>query len=564
MFSFINKHILGNTNATYAPHIFLFILIFAVIAAFYSSVVSNLGAFALVRVGLNFLIIFSYIGLQRANIAEDTRAFFVPLSIIVPITAWSVIQGDSLIYTYTIGCAIVSLTYLQPSALGAYIIIICVLQSILLMFGFFPLGDGSTFMTNLVGIVAAFAINGVIYLFCVHFSQVRDILEKTIKEATKAAESKGAFLSNMSHEIRTPLNAILGMTAIGKSAKDLDAANYSFEKISEASGHLLSIVNDILDMAKVESGKLELASASFNIRDTINSAISIMTPAMSKKNIKLSIKLEDNLPSILVGDDKKLAQVILNLLSNATKFSHDYGEVVISAILARELGGECTIKISVKDSGIGIKPEEQKNLFNTFYQAQDNNSRKFGGTGLGLAISKNIVEAMNGKFWVNSIFGEGSTFLFTVKLMRGIQAEEKSETSEEKEADFSDMHILLAEDVEINREIILTLLEPTGIKITCAENGEQVVQEFIKSPHDFDLIFMDIQMPEMDGFAATRHIRSMDFPSNAKTIPIIAMTANVMDEDVQKCIEAGMDNHIGKPIDIAEVVKVIGENRRTL
>jgi len=240
------------------------------------------------------------------------------------------------------------------------------------------------------------------------------------------------------------------------------------------------------------------------------------------------------------------------------KFTPVEGSISLETRLLSEKNGVCTIKISVTDTGIGINPEQQSRLFNSFAQAESSTTRKFGGTGLGLKISKSIVEMMGGKIWIESELGKGSTFAFTVPARRCFEKTQEDQKQIEgvlsdTEGLFAGFHILLAEDMEINREIVQALLEPTLIGIEFAENGKVAVRMFREAPEKYDMIFMDVQMPEMDGYEATRHIRKLDIPK-AKTIPILAMTANVFREDVKRCLEAGMDGHVGKPLAIDEVV----------
>jgi CheY-like chemotaxis protein len=253
-----------------------------------------------------------------------------------------------------------------------------------------------------------------------------------------------------------------------------------------------------------------------------------------------------------------LAQVITNLAGNAVKFTPEGGSVNIDAQFLGEENGVCTIQIRVTDTGIGINREQQAMLFQSFQQAENSTSRKFGGTGLGLAISKSIIEMMGGRIWAESEIGEGAVFAFTVRLARAAgeakESIQKPLFSSTIANGFEGHHILLAEDVDINREIVLALLEPAKLKIDCAENGAAALRLFSESPEKYDMIFMDVQMPEMDGYEATRAIRALDVP-RAKTIPIIAMTANVFYEDVQKCLDAGMNDHAGKPLDFDEVVE---------
>ncbi|MCL2045840.1 MAG: ATP-binding protein [Oscillospiraceae bacterium] len=380
-------------------------------------------------------------------------------------------------------------------------------------------------------------------------------LATALEKAQAANEAKTNFLSNMSHEIRTPINAIVGMTAIGKASIDIDRKDYAFGKIEDASSHLLGVINDILDMSKIEANKFELSNTTFNFQKMLETAIDIVGFRLHEKTHNFSMTCDPNIPDRLIGDDQRLTQVITNILSNAIKFTPDMGTISMDLQLLKLDNDFCTIETSITDTGIGISQEQQNRLFTPFEQAESSTSRKYGGTGLGLAISKRIVELMEGDIWVNSTLGEGSTFSFTVRLE--CAPDEIIDQSEIQHEDaiqsFPDCHILLAEDVEINREIVQSLLEPMQITLDCAVNGLEAVNMYSIAPHKYDLVLMDLQMPEMDGYEATRTIRALDIPG-AKDIPILAVTANVFREDVLKCFEAGMNDHIGKPINIDEIV----------
>jgi len=520
----------------------------------------------------------------------------------------------------------------------------------------------------------------------------RDITERKAheNEALAANRAKSAFLANMSHEIRTPMNAIIGMITIGKSATEIERKDYCLNRIEDASKHLLGIINDILDMSKIEAGKLELTSTEFFFEKMLQQVVNVISLRAYEKEQRLTVYVDRMIPPVMIGDDQRLAQVITNLLGNAVKFTPQKGSIRLSTSLLGEQNGICTVQIAVTDTGIGISPEQQARLFQPFAQADIDTSRKFGGTGLGLVISKNIIEMMGGKVWIESEIGKGSTIAFTFQVkcngtekqifpdreidwgnirilavdddlhiltdfkgmielfgspcdiatsgkealrlvdkngaydiyfvdwrmpeMDGIEltkklkakmsapddsviimisfaeysaiAEQAKEVgvdkflqkplfpstivdvigkhfgkSERKKAEEEDAHImdlfkgrciLLVEDVEINREIMLAVLKPTHLEIDCAENGKEAVRMFSEAPDKYEMIFMDVQMPGMDGYEATRSIRALDIPQ-AKSIPIIAATANVFTEDIKKCLEAGMNDHVGKPLNFNEV-----------
>ncbi|MFP3154785.1 ATP-binding protein [Lachnospiraceae bacterium ZAX-1] len=376
------------------------------------------------------------------------------------------------------------------------------------------------------------------------------------RQSESASIAKSEFLSNMSHEIRTPLNAILGMTTIGKSADGNEKKDYAFAKIEMASAHLLNVINDILDISKIEARKFELSPAPFHFEEMVQRVIDINCYRIEENHQQFTVTLDETIPSMLVGDDQRLAQVITNLLSNAVKFTPVNGTITLDVQLESKEGDTCTLLTKVCDTGIGLSKEQQAKLFTSFQQAESNTSRKYGGTGLGLSISKHIVEMMAGTIWVESKLGSGSQFFFRIKI--GVA--KTQETVSDILADgilaneFAGKCILLAEDVEINREIVRALLEPTAVTIVDAGDGLDAVQKFTAEPEKYDIIFMDVQMPRLDGYDATRRLRAMDI-AKAKSIPIIAMTANVFKEDIDKCLDAGMDAHIGKPIDLGQVLE---------
>ncbi len=524
--------------------------------------------------------------------------------------------------------------------------------------------------------------------------------------AERASTAKSDFLANMSHEMRTPMNAIIGMTSIAQSSHDIEKKNYCLGKIEEASTHLLGVINDILDMSKIEANKFELSEYEFNFEKMLRKVSSVLAFRLDEKKQVFNVLLDSDIPPQLIADEQRLAQVVTNLLANAVKFTPEQGKITLAAKLLKEEDGLCTLRLEVQDSGIGIAKEQQEKLFRSFEQADGGISRKFGGTGLGLAISKSIVEMMGGTIWVESEPGQGSTFIFTIQAKTGSEQEPPSlalntggeqlrvlavddepevreffqhtaqhfgwqcvvaasgEEAEElilsgncqsfhiifidfrmpgmtgvelarrirencgypvliimisamewasiqdqaNEAGvdkflpkplfmssvseclnnylgleencekpdskaenltgrFNGKTILLAEDVAINREIVIDLLEPTGLNIICAENGEEAVRVFAANPSIFDMIFMDLQMPEKDGYEATQEIRAMGNPW-AGQVPIVAMTANVFREDIEKCLKYGMNDHVGKPLSLDAVIekldKYVGKGRPAL
>lgn len=513
--------------------------------------------------------------------------------------------------------------------------------------------------------------------------------------ASAASLAKSEFLSRMSHEIRTPMNAIIGMTTIAQTTNDNARIQYCLNKISEASRHLLGLINDVLDMSKIEANKLELIEEPFDFEKTLENICNVITVKADEKKINLFITIDPEVPTDVIGDELRLSQVITNLLSNAIKFTPDHGNIDLNISLKEILSeNESILYVEVVDNGIGISPDQQRKLFKSFEQAEGNITRRFGGTGLGLVISKRIVELMDGEIGVTSEINNGSRFFFTIKikhdrksaeqnqptykgrrilvvdndndvlayfdrvltnfemifdcastgesaiefvkssivenkpydiifvdyLMNGIDGIEtvrkikniagesihvimistaewskiekeatevdvagfiskplfsssilniinrlvinKNELEKVKEdipqtiPTFSRCRLLLVEDIEINKEIAIALLEETQIAVDCAENGEVALAMFKDNQEKYDIIFMDMQMPVMDGLEATKQIRALG-TAKAKTIPIIAMTANAFKEDVEACKNAGMNNHLGKPVSVDALINMV-------
>lgn len=378
------------------------------------------------------------------------------------------------------------------------------------------------------------------------------------------AQAKTNFLANMSHEIRTPMNAIIGMTEIAKTSEDPAMVDHCLETISDASSQLLSVINDILDMSKIGAGKFTLSDSEFSITHLFARALEVINFKAKEKRQSLLVDIADNVVPVVVGDEQRLTQVVTNLLSNAVKFTDDDGVIELSVWCDEASQENCTLHFCVKDTGIGISLEQQKALFGSFEQADASISRRFGGTGLGLAISKDIVEMMGGRVWVDSELGRGSSFQFTVTLKRGaetlpqqaLRMDEASTDAAYMNGRFASRCVLLVEDIEVNREIAMALLSDTGLTIECAENGCIALSLFEQNSVKYDAILMDIHMPEMDGYQAAREIRKLAM-AHAQVVPIIAMTANVFKEDIEQCLAAGMDDHIGKPINRTDLFAIL-------
>ena len=380
-------------------------------------------------------------------------------------------------------------------------------------------------------------------------NQTRLIIEKEIAE--KSSRAKSEFLSRMSHELRTPLNAIIGMTNLARNTDDHVTKNDFLDKSSAASQNLLRLVEDVLDISELKDGKFKLVNSEFNFSKMIQSELEKAKRLFEDKHLTLVTDVDPLIPEILIGDEKRLTQVIDNLLSNACKFTPDHGSVRISVTIIENEDGRATIQIDVKDNGMGIPEDKQAVIFSAFEQADGGSDRKYGGAGMGLYISKTIVEKMGGEIWLDSEPGKGSRFSFTFKTQPGQEC-----AGTDAPASFAGNTMLLADDVDINREIIAALFEDTQMQIVSAVNGNEAVELFKAAPSKYDIILMDVNMPELDGVEATRRIRSLGI-SEGETVPIIAVSANTSPDDIEGYLSAGMTDHLGKPVDFGKIMRLI-------
>ncbi|WP_161493368.1 transporter substrate-binding domain-containing protein [Zoogloea sp. LCSB751] len=372
--------------------------------------------------------------------------------------------------------------------------------------------------------------------------------------AEETARTKADFVANMSHEIRTPMTAILGFTHRLQQSELTPRQRDYLRKVRVAAEHLLTIINDVLDFSKLEAGKMHIEHVRFELSNVLSDASSMVQERCTEKGLGLLVDLASDVPTHLVGDPVRLTQVLTNYVSNAVKFS-EHGNIVVRVEKLGKEGQKALLRFSVSDSGIGLSEDQKQRLFESFQQADGSISRKYGGTGLGLVISKRIATLLGGEVGVDSTPGQGSTFWFTARLSV-LEAEELplamvSAAPSDRSA-IAGVHVLLAEDNEVNQEVTKEFLHDFGVSVTIAENGAQAL-EMVKTGH-FDLVLMDMQMPVMDGLTATREIRKL--PGFAE-LPIIAITANAMVEDQTRCLEAGMNDHLGKPYQPAELYAIL-------
>ena len=425
---------------------------------------------------------------------------------------------------------------------------------------------------SVAGVVFLYFLIFSIFLFWSHrTNQVHQKLEQekdekykaelltAAKKAEAANEAKTEFLQRMSHDIRTPINGICGLVNMADHyADDMEKQTECRTKVKEASNLLLELVNDVLDMSKLESGEIVLEEIPFNLSSIYREVLVVIEQMAAEQNIRIVWEKKKITHRDFIGSPGYVKRVMMNILSNAVKYNRENGHIYVSCIeIPSEQPGMTTMEFVCRDTGIGMADEFQKHIFEPFAQEYTGSRTKFAGTGLGMAIAKNLVEKMGGTISFESEEGAGTTFVIRVPFRIDTDRDSKVETGEKTEASIRGLHILLAEDNDLNMEIAEFMLQNEGVEVTKAWDGQEAVELFRKSePGEFDVILMDIMMPVMNGYEAAKMIRSMD-REDAKAIPIIAMTANAFAEDRIRAKEAGMDEHVAKPVDVELLIKVI-------
>jgi len=362
------------------------------------------------------------------------------------------------------------------------------------------------------------------------------------EKAEAASQAKSDFLANISHEIRSPMNAILGLTEISLRQNPPEKLRGNLDKVISASHVLLGVINDLLDLSKIEAGRMELCPVPFSLKKVMDRLGDIFSVKAGEKGLAFSVDIQDGMPGALIGDSLRLEQVLINLVGNAVKFTSQ-GAVRVTAGFAEANPGVVMLSFSISDTGIGMTPEQQAYIFNPFVQAESSTSRRFGGTGLGLSIVRRLVDIMQGEITVKSEPGVGSDFSFTVPFELDVSEAGHSERAAEEDERLKGVRVLVVDDNALNRELTAELLKMAGMLPQVAESGAEALEMLDRE--DFDVALLDVQMPVMDGYELARAIRERE---GAEAILLLALTARAMSGDQERCLEAGMDGYLTKPV----------------
>jgi len=578
MITFIRKNVFGNSSKNIsAPYIFLILLAHGIIVPVYTFLTGYGWQGMLIRLGLSVVNLAVFALCERSRLSATATAFLSPTIIFVLLIGAALyFGGDSLLFIYMCCVAQISMTYFNKKGLMAHIVTVTLISAVTITIRRFAFSDGINLLGktehfslsyHYISLVGAFALCLITYTFCSFCIKTLNALTEAKNEAMVAAKAKSSFLAKMSHEIRTPLNAVIGLTD-NELRKESLVNHDVLKKINTSGSLLLGIINDILDLSKIESGKFDLAPSEYIFADLIYDTATLNIGRAGGRPIKFKLDINGNIPRRLIGDNLRLKQLLNNLLSNAFKYTRE-GTVTLRASWAPE-GDGAKIIFEVADTGIGIKEEDLKKLFAEYSQVDLKNNRGTEGTGLGLSICKGLAENMGGKVYAKSEYGKGSVFI--AEIYQGIadntpigkraadslaaftyRPEDKTDGVEY--VSLPDARVLVVDDMEINLEVASYCLEPYEMHVDCVTSGFTAV-DYIKKGKIYNIIFMDHMMPGMDGIETAKAIRALKV-KGADTVPIVALTANAVTGSDKMFAENGFQDFLSKPIEPDKLDAVI-------
>ena len=560
----IKKYVFANsTKNESTPYIFITLWVHLIIRALYCILFFDV-FHLIINMALSFVGLCLHVILERSRLNSSLVAFLLPTTIIIFLTTYAFFISDVLIFAYVIGGAMISLTYMKPKGLFAYIIVISTfLFALLTIFNVTLLGTAYSMMHNYINLIVTILLNIMLYQFCKSHSNLLLDLRKARHEANKASDAKSDFLTTMSHEIRTPMNAILGIAQIQLQNENLTTEESTvFQKIYSSGITLLGIINDILDMSKIETGRLELVPVDYDVPTLINDTVQLNIVRIGYKPINFILDIDENLPQMLRGDDLRIKQILNNLLSNAIKYTKEGHIKFTVKYIDKDM-----LQFIVEDTGQGMKKKDLEMLFRTYTRFNIKENRTIEGTGIGLTIVERLVKMMDGIINVKSEYGKGSIFMVVIKQQK-IDSPPIGKEIAQKLSNFTFASkimeqiiyksmpygkLLIVDDSETNLYVALGLLEPYKVLVETVTNGFDAIEN-IKKGKTYDIIFMDHMMPKMDGIETMQKLRNMGYKGN-----IIALTANVLAGNDEIFLSKGFDFFLSKPIDIQQLDNVMSK-----